>query len=80
MCHGAVLELTHVAYPPDVVPEPVRFGIRPVQFLVGDFLAKLDGLQHGAVAKAAAAHVVSLAASRVPVDSVAGCDEVDAVG
>src|SRR5581483_12458393 len=53
------LEVGDIADPPYVIAPPVFLDIFPGQRLAGDFLAKANGFQHGAIAEASSAHVIN---------------------
>src|SRR5437870_12052477 len=77
------LKLTHVADPPDVVADAVGFLVPPVYFFAADFLAHLDGFEHGTIALPAAADVMDFAAALRPNEYRERFDEaepVDVVG
>src|ERR1044072_457245 len=47
------LEFGNIADPPDVIADPVRFGVADVHLVAGDLLAHGDGLHHRAIAEPA---------------------------
>src|SRR5439155_12084041 len=73
------LKLTHVADPPDVVADAVDFLVPPVYFFAADFLAHLDGFEHGTIAVPAAADVIDFAGARRPNEFRERFDEVETV-
>src|SRR5829696_581936 len=74
-----VLEAAGVADPPLMVAGAVGLLVGPLELSSRQLLAKLDRLEHGAVAAPATAHVVDLALSRAAVDRVDRRDEVGGV-
>src|SRR6516165_8045578 len=73
------LELSHIADPPDVIADAVRFLIGPGQFLAADLFAHLDGLEHGTVAVPAAADVIDFAGARRANEFHECFDEIETV-
>ena len=60
------LKAAHVTNPPNVVADTVVFGIGPVHRTASEFLAYLNGFEHGTVGVARATDVVDLGAPWPP--------------
>src|SRR5512146_1233354 len=73
------LEFIQVTDVPDVVTDAVLFGISPIDLAGRNLLAKLDSLEHRAVAEATAPHVVNLAVAGIFIELVERVDQVGGV-
>src|SRR5690242_3413758 len=60
-----VLELTHIAYPPDVIPLPRVFREAVTEFPPAHLLGHLNGFEHRAVAVTGPSYVVNRARFRI---------------
>lgn len=73
------LKFTYIANPPDVIPNPVGFTVRPVQFLSGQLFGNLNCFKHGAIGVPTPSRIVYLANMRVLIKMPEHIDKVKAV-
>src|SRR5215475_6720274 len=73
------LKLPNVADPPDMITNPIRFFIAPLQFASADLLAKIDRLKHRTIRVATPADVVNFTCARRGDKFLERFDQIDAV-